>query len=327
MASDGLWEFSSSALAMQQHQRESGAGLSLSWNAPFGRRVSQDNTQPSNMMGVFANPFTPAYAPDTTSSGRNFGETTTTIANAWTQAIPLGEGLNSYQTMGPYGVGVDSAAVSPSLLDSPAAYASPLEEGANFAANPPFDSWYASAPTSEEGTASSNAPTPRYGFHNPPDLGPDPEFAPFGLDPFAEAEPPPNQRRNSHGRKRRRHQESPSPETHHHRASEPHSLGSSEPSTPHDTSFPSPTRRQGGSRGGSRKSSTSGNREHICVNCTTNTTPLWRRDEQGQTLCNACGLHQKNHGTPRPLALKTDVIKRRNRKNASKEPCEKPKDS
>ncbi|MCJ1268505.1 hypothetical protein MMC22_008393 [Lobaria immixta] len=51
----------------------------------------------------------------------------------------------------------------------------------------------------------------------------------------------------------------------------------------------------------------------VCQNCTTSTTPLWRRDEIGSVLCNACGLFLKLHGTPRPISLKTDVIKSRNR--------------
>ncbi|UNI21602.1 GATA zinc finger protein 3 [Purpureocillium takamizusanense] len=51
----------------------------------------------------------------------------------------------------------------------------------------------------------------------------------------------------------------------------------------------------------------------VCQNCTTSTTPLWRRDEFGAVLCNACGLFLKLHGRPRPISLKTDVIKSRNR--------------
>ena len=50
-----------------------------------------------------------------------------------------------------------------------------------------------------------------------------------------------------------------------------------------------------------------------CSNCHTKTTPLWRRNPQGQPLCNACGLFLKLHGTVRPLSLKTDVIKKRQR--------------
>ncbi|EGW34376.1 uncharacterized protein SPAPADRAFT_134610, partial [Spathaspora passalidarum NRRL Y-27907] len=51
----------------------------------------------------------------------------------------------------------------------------------------------------------------------------------------------------------------------------------------------------------------------VCRNCKTQTTPLWRRDETGQVLCNACGLFLKLHGRPRPISLKTDTIKSRNR--------------
>ncbi|ORZ10419.1 hypothetical protein BCR42DRAFT_333485, partial [Absidia repens] len=50
-----------------------------------------------------------------------------------------------------------------------------------------------------------------------------------------------------------------------------------------------------------------------CSNCKTMTTPLWRRNPEGQPLCNACGLFLKLHGVVRPLSLKTNVIKKRNR--------------
>ena len=50
-----------------------------------------------------------------------------------------------------------------------------------------------------------------------------------------------------------------------------------------------------------------------CTNCFTQTTPLWRRNPEGAPLCNACGLFLKLHGVVRPLSLKTDVIKKRNR--------------
>lgn len=55
------------------------------------------------------------------------------------------------------------------------------------------------------------------------------------------------------------------------------------------------------------------NLQPVCQNCATSTTPLWRRDEIGSVLCNACGLFLKLHGRPRPISLKTDVIKSRNR--------------
>ena len=54
-----------------------------------------------------------------------------------------------------------------------------------------------------------------------------------------------------------------------------------------------------------------------CTNCGTTTTPLWRRSPNGQPLCNACGLFLKLHGVVRPLSLKTDVIKKRNRTSTS----------
>lgn len=50
-----------------------------------------------------------------------------------------------------------------------------------------------------------------------------------------------------------------------------------------------------------------------CYNCETTTTPLWRRDDDGNNICNACGLYYKLHNVHRPLSMKRTIIHRRKR--------------
>ncbi|CAH8548545.1 unnamed protein product [Schistosoma haematobium] len=52
----------------------------------------------------------------------------------------------------------------------------------------------------------------------------------------------------------------------------------------------------------------------FCANCRTSHTTLWRRNQQGDSVCNACGLYYKLHHINRPLSMKKEVIQTRNRK-------------
>ncbi|XP_011497140.1 PREDICTED: box A-binding factor-like [Ceratosolen solmsi marchali] len=51
-----------------------------------------------------------------------------------------------------------------------------------------------------------------------------------------------------------------------------------------------------------------------CANCGTTTTTLWRRNNNGEPVCNACGLYYKLHGVNRPMSMKKDAIQSRKRK-------------
>ncbi|XP_021708600.1 GATA-binding factor 2 isoform X2 [Aedes aegypti] len=55
----------------------------------------------------------------------------------------------------------------------------------------------------------------------------------------------------------------------------------------------------------------------VCANCSTTTTTLWRRNNRGEPVCNACGLYHKLHNVDRPLTMKKDGIQTRKRKPKS----------
>ncbi|CAB3361335.1 Hypothetical predicted protein [Cloeon dipterum] len=55
-----------------------------------------------------------------------------------------------------------------------------------------------------------------------------------------------------------------------------------------------------------------------CANCKTTMTTLWRRNQNGEPVCNACGLYYKLHNVNRPLTMKKEGIQTRNRKLSSK---------
>ncbi|ODQ52296.1 transcription factor GATA-2, partial [Saitoella complicata NRRL Y-17804] len=50
-----------------------------------------------------------------------------------------------------------------------------------------------------------------------------------------------------------------------------------------------------------------------CVNCACTETSLWRKNERGEAVCNACGLYAKLHGRERPVSMQKKKITRRKR--------------
>ncbi|CAF1554604.1 unnamed protein product, partial [Adineta steineri] len=51
-----------------------------------------------------------------------------------------------------------------------------------------------------------------------------------------------------------------------------------------------------------------------CANCQTQNTTLWRRNSEGEPVCNACGLYYKLHQIARPMNMVKPGIQTRRRK-------------
>ncbi|KAK0406255.1 hypothetical protein QR680_018460 [Steinernema hermaphroditum] len=82
----------------------------------------------------------------------------------------------------------------------------------------------------------------------------------------------------------------------------------SSPSVPRPTK---PTVNTPSSSGNGKKPNVgSGNAQRrvglVCSNCKGSTTTLWRRNAEGEPVCNACGLYFKLHGVPRPVSMKKE---------------------
>ncbi|XP_063995598.1 GATA zinc finger domain-containing protein 11-like isoform X2 [Diachasmimorpha longicaudata] len=57
-----------------------------------------------------------------------------------------------------------------------------------------------------------------------------------------------------------------------------------------------------------------------CTNCGTMTTTIWRRNMNGEMVCNACGLYYKLHGVNRPHTMRRDTIHTRRRRPKGEKP-------
>ncbi|KAI7878196.1 glucocorticoid receptor-like (DNA-binding domain) [Lichtheimia hyalospora FSU 10163] len=50
-----------------------------------------------------------------------------------------------------------------------------------------------------------------------------------------------------------------------------------------------------------------------CANCHQTQTPLWRKNDRGEPVCNACGLYSRLHHRDRPIEMRKTKIQRRRR--------------
>ncbi|KAJ7909621.1 hypothetical protein B0H13DRAFT_1616430, partial [Mycena leptocephala] len=50
-----------------------------------------------------------------------------------------------------------------------------------------------------------------------------------------------------------------------------------------------------------------------CAHCHTRRTSVWRRNKDGEQVCNACGVYKQLRGKERPLSLRKNKVKPRAR--------------
>ncbi|CAJ0564860.1 unnamed protein product, partial [Mesorhabditis spiculigera] len=83
-----------------------------------------------------------------------------------------------------------------------------------------------------------------------------------------------------------------------------------------------PSSSKSASRAQKQKPATSSSRRQglVCSNCNGTNTTLWRRNAEGEPVCNACGLYYKLHNIHRPISMKKEgTLQTRKRKPKSSE--------
>uniref|UniRef100_A0A1I7U0X8 GATA-type domain-containing protein n=1 Tax=Caenorhabditis tropicalis TaxID=1561998 RepID=A0A1I7U0X8_9PELO len=78
----------------------------------------------------------------------------------------------------------------------------------------------------------------------------------------------------------------------------------------------SSVKKSGGSATRNGNASTQRRQGLVCSNCNGTNTTLWRRNAEGDPVCNACGLYYKLHHIPRPNTMKKEgALQTRKRKS------------